>query len=39
MNVGRAALFSIRSSLDKSNKFIETINLLDLSSAAVGTYR
>jgi hypothetical protein len=38
MNVGRAALFSIRSGLG-GLKFVETLNLLDLSGAAVGTYR
>jgi hypothetical protein len=38
MNVGRAALFSIQSSLG-GLKFVETLNLLDLSGAAVGTYR
>jgi hypothetical protein len=38
MNVGRAALFSIRSGLG-GLKFVDTLNLLDLSGAAVGTYR
>ncbi|CAF1422202.1 unnamed protein product [Rotaria sordida] len=37
MNVGRAALFSIRSGLG-GLKFVETLNLLDLPGAAVGTY-
>jgi ferritin len=38
LNVGRAALFSIRSGLG-GLKFVETLNLLDLSGAAIGTYR
>ena len=38
LNVGRAALFCIRSGLG-GLKFVDTLNLLDLSGAAVGTYR
>jgi len=38
LNVGRAALFCIRNGLG-GLKFVDTLNLLDLSGAAVGTYR
>lgn len=38
LNVGRAALFAIRSGLG-GLKFVDTLNLLDLSGAIVGTYR
>jgi hypothetical protein len=38
LNVGRAALFCIRSGLG-GLKFVETLNLLDLSQASIGTYR
>ncbi len=38
LNVGRAALFCIRSGLG-GLKFVDTLNLLDLSGALVGTYR
>ena len=38
LNVGRAALFAIRSGLG-GLKFVDTLNLLDLSDAMIGTYR
>jgi hypothetical protein len=38
LNVGRAALFAIRSGLG-GLKFLDTLNLLDLSGTNIGTYR